>query len=47
LKNKQFAWDSEGQLEGEYTLYYKVKETKANVNSFVVAGGFITSYDEK
>jgi len=47
IKNNQIVWDLEGQPEGAYTLIYKVKETKPQLNEFDVAGGYILSYDKK
>ncbi|PFE50949.1 cell wall anchor protein, partial [Bacillus cereus] len=47
IKNNQLIWDLEGQPEGEYTLIYKSKETKPDVNGSDVTGGFIVSSDKK
>ncbi|WP_242261577.1 isopeptide-forming domain-containing fimbrial protein, partial [Bacillus cereus group sp. BfR-BA-01453] len=47
VKNNQLIWDLEGQPEGEYTLIYKSKETKPNVNGSDVTGGFLISSDKK
>ncbi|MBE5107535.1 isopeptide-forming domain-containing fimbrial protein [Bacillus thuringiensis] len=47
VKNNQIIWDLEGQPEGAYTVTYKVKETKPQLNEFDVAGGYLLSYDQK
>ncbi|WP_242217908.1 vWA domain-containing protein [Bacillus cereus group sp. BfR-BA-01380] len=47
LKDNQLTWDLSKQPEGMYTLTYKVKETKPQLNPFDVAGGYFLLYDTK
>ncbi|MCU5484781.1 MucBP domain-containing protein, partial [Bacillus cereus] len=47
IKNNQLIWDLERQPEGEYTLIYKGKETKPDVNGSDIIGGYLISSDKK